>query len=73
MPGINYKRGETRSFIFQQEHGRRTHYTYHKGKRDSGKPWKRSFWRQYRALVKLALYRGQTMPPIHPVVRWRMG
>lgn len=55
MPHINYKRGETREFVFRREHGHTTHDSYSKGKRESWKPWKQLYNQIWRARLSQAL------------------
>ncbi len=76
MPHVNHSRGETTSFVFRREHGRITHNTYHKGKRDSHKEWKSRGNRSYRTRVRAWMHRVITldawwdeMPPIDHEVR----
>jgi|APSaa5957512576_1039674.scaffolds.fasta_scaffold212715_1 hypothetical protein len=76
MPHVNHTRGETGPFVFRREHGRRTHATWNKGKRNSHKEWKRRGNRIYRAHVRSWMYRVNAfdawwdeMPPIDHEVR----
>lgn len=55
MPHVNYRRGETVTFVFRREHGRTTHATCCKGKRQSHKGWKNYLNSRHRAQEKRAL------------------
>lgn len=54
---VNYHRGETRRFVFQREHGRLTHRTHIKSKRQSWKPYKLMLNRIRRARDRALLRR----------------
>jgi len=64
MPKCNHRRGQDRIFVFRREHGRLTHHTYHKGKRDSLRYWKRWDARRVRRIP------AHVKPRIRRSVRW---
>jgi hypothetical protein len=60
---VNYRRGETRAFVFRREHGKWTHATFLKDKRDSWKPWKQIFNRRDRRHNVIATRLGGEFTP----------
>lgn len=75
MSHINHRRGETRWFVFQREHGKVTHNTICKGKRQSWKHCKKMFNRIWRARLKEALHADPEDPwpaRARPSVSWVM-
>ncbi|CAB4203456.1 hypothetical protein UFOVP1382_72 [uncultured Caudovirales phage] len=59
---VNYRRGESRVFVFRREHGALTHDTYTKGKRNSWKPYKVAKNRALRRASRLAVRLGRDLP-----------
>lgn len=73
MPHVNHRRGETSRFVFRREHGRCTHFTYHKGKSESWKPFKKVYNRMWRATLMHALIKDaeDPVPSKHqPRLQW---
>lgn len=73
MPHVNHRRGETRRFVYRREHAKLTHYTWHKGKSDSWKPWKKEYNRLWRSRQKQALHDNpeDPVPRSHkPLLLW---
>lgn len=75
---VNYKRGETRRFVWRREQpGQQcTHYTWHKGKRESARYIKTVISRAERRRAVWRLARGEevvTRCIRQGEVNWRMS
>ncbi len=56
---VNHQRGETRTFVWRREHHMITHYTWHKGKRESYRYAKIVVSRAERRLAAYHLAAGE--------------